>query len=285
MAGFNENDLILNRDGSVFHLNLKPGKISENIILVGDPGHVHRVSKFFDDVTYEMNQREFITHTGIYKKKKITVISTGMGTENLETALIEIDAIVNIDLKKRETKKEAKQLNLVRIGTSTSIQGDLKTGSQHVNLLAIGMGSLMDFYQLEQSDYEKSLCEKLQEALSTNFLPYCISCDDSLRQQITFDMVEGNVMTTPGFFVPQGRATRAPSRFSNLIDKILYFHFDDFWFTNLDMETAALYGMSRLLGHRAISINAIVSNSINNSILKEPNKTIDGIIMKVLERI
>ncbi len=285
MKRFNENDLILNRDGSIFHLNLKPGKISENIILVGDPGHVHRVSKFFEDVTYEMNQREFITHTGIYKKKKITVLSTGMGTENLETALIEIDAITNIDLKKRVEKKDFKQLNFIRIGTSSSIQSDLPVGSQHINNLAIGMGSLMDFYPLEQSEFETDICKKLQEALNISFLPYCVSADEGLKNQIAHDMIEGNVMTSPGFYAPQGRLTRIPAKYNNFIDKLLYFHFDDFWFTNLDMETAALYGMSRLLGHRAISINAIISNSIDNKLLKEPNKVVDDIIKKVLDRI
>jgi len=285
MARLSETDLILNKDGSVYHLNLKPGNVADTIILVGDPGRVHRVSQYFDDVEFEMNQREFITHTGKYKGKKLTVMSTGMGAENLEIVLIELDAIFNIDFKKREPKKEPKQLNLIRIGTSGALQEDLKVGSQVYNNYAVGLTSLMSFYQLKQNDFELKVVNELKNKLNLDFLPYCVKGDDQLKEQLAFDMIEGNTLTTPGFYAPQGRVTRMDSTFKNLLKDLLYFHVDDFWITNFEMETAALYAMSRMLGHKAISVNAILANRIKNTLLQNPNKTIDTIIKKILDRL
>ena len=262
MPRFSETDLILNKDGSVYHLNLKPGNVAETIILVGDPGRVHRVSQHFDDVEFEMNQREFITHTGKYKGKNLTVMSTGMGAENLEIVLIELDAIFNIDLKKREPKKVLKQLKLIRIGTSGALQEDLKVGSQVCNNYAIGLSSLMSYYNLEQDEFELRLVNELKNKLDLDFLPYCVNGDQELKKQFAFDMIEGNTLTTPGFYAPQGRFIRINTRYKNLLKDLLYFHFEDFWITNFEMETAALYAMSRMLGHRALSLNAILVNRI-----------------------
>lgn len=285
MARFSETDLILKSDGSVYHLNLKPGNISDTIILVGDPGRVHRVSRHFDDVEFEMNQREFITHTGNYKGKKITVMSTGMGSDNLEIVLVELDALFNLDLKKREPKKEMQTLTLIRIGTTASIQGEIKTGDHLVSQYAVGMGTLMSYYDFPQDDFEKKICVKLKEKFNLPFLPYCVNGDAELREKIAFDMSFGNTMTCPGFYAPQGRKIRINTRYPKLIDELLYFHEDDFWFTNFEMETAALYGMSRLLGHKALSISAVLLNRIDNEITGNANKILDGIIKKVLSRI
>lgn len=285
MASFTDDDLILNNDGSVYHLNLKPGDIYKTIILVDDPGRVHRVSRHFDKVHFEMNQREFITHSGTYKGKEITVVSTGMGAENLEIVLVELDLLFNMDLKKKEPKKDTTTLNLIRIGTSGSIQEELKLGSLLVNKYAVGMGSLMNFYSLPQNEFEKSVCENLQKELKLNFLPYCASCDDHLKEKLAFDITEGNAVTSPGFYAPQGRNLRIKTKYDKLIDNLLYFHLEDFWFTNFEMETAALYAMSRLLGHHAISLNAITVNRISHEKLKNINKPMDVIIKKVLDRI
>lgn len=285
MPGFSETELILNPDGSVYHLNLKPENIADTIILVGDPGRVHRVSRHFDEVEFEMNQREFITHTGCYQGKKITVMSTGMGSENQEIALIELDALVNIDLKKRVPKKELKSLNLIRIGTTASIREEIKAGSQLMSASAVGMGTLMTYYNLHQDEQEKNICSELKKRLDLPFLPYCVKGDSGLKDLVAFDMGAGNAMTCPGFYAPQGRNIRVGTRYPRLIDQLLYFHEDEFWITNFEMETAALYGMSRLLGHKAISISAVILNRINNEIAKAPNKVLDDIIRKVLSRI
>ncbi len=282
---FGEADLILNKDGSVYHLNLKPGNVSDTIILVGDPGRVHKVSQYFDEVEFEMNQREFITHTGKYKGKKITVMSTGMGVANLEIVLIELDALFNINLKKREPKADIHQLNLIRIGTSGGLREDLALGSQVVNNYAIGMSTLMNFYQLEQSDFEINVSQSLKSHLGLNFTPFCVKANEELKEKLAFDMIEGNTMTTPGFYAPQGRVTRIPKRYDNLVNELIYFHVDDFWITNFEMETAALYGMSRLLGHKALSINTILANRAKNTFSKNPYKQIEYLIKKVLERI
>jgi len=285
MPRFNDTDLILNKDGSVYHLNLKPGNVAENIILVGDPGRVHRVSQHFDDVEFEMNQREFITHTGKYKGKKLTVMSTGMGAENLEIVLIELDAIFNIDLKKREPRKDLTQLMLVRIGTSGALQEDLKIGSQVFNNYSIGLNPLNSFYQLDQTEFERSISLLLKNKLNLDFTPYCVKGDDELKARLAYDMIEGNTLTCPGFYAPQGRKTRIKSRNENLLEDLLYFHHENFWITNFEMETAGLYSMSRMLGHKALSINAILANRVKNTLLSSPNKPIDAIIKKVLDRI
>lgn len=285
MARFSESDLILNPDGSVYHLNLKPGNVADTIILVGDPGRVHRVSRHFDDVEFEMNQREFITHTGVYHDKKITVMSTGMGASNLEIVLIELDALFNIDLSKREPKKNFTQLNLIRIGTTASIQSEIKTGTQLVSNYAVGMGNLTAFYNFPQSDFETRICEKLKEKFDLPFMPYCVNGSPELKEKIAYDMAAGNTMTCPGFYAPQGRKVRIETKYPKLIDDLLYFHEEDFWFTNFEMETSALYSMSRLLGHNALSISAVILNRIDNELTKNANKTLDAIIKKVLARV
>ena len=163
MKEFSDTDLILNRDGSVYHLSLKPNQVSNNIIVVGDPGRVHRVSRHFDEVQFEMNKREFITHTGIYNNKKITVLSSGMGPDNIEIIMIELDALFNIDLKKKAPKKDRKQFNIIRIGTSGGIQEELKLGSPVVASFGVGLDNLMQFYDLPQDDFELSIGKELQK--------------------------------------------------------------------------------------------------------------------------
>lgn len=285
MPDFSVSDLILNGDRSVYHLNLKPGNISDTIILVGDPGRVHRVSRHFDDVEFEMNQREFITHTGSCKGKKITVMSTGMGSENLEIALIELDALFNLDLKKREPKKELKALNLIRIGTTASIQSEIEPGTHMVNNYAVGMGTLMTYYNLPQDEFETEICHTLKKKFNLPFLPYCVNGDEGLREKIAFDMTQGNSLTCPGFYAPQGRKVRIGTKHRDLVNEFLYFHQDNFWITSFEMETAALYGMSRLLGHNALSVSGIIHNRISQKSSQTPNKILDDIIKKVLARI
>lgn len=282
---YSETDLILNKDGSVYHLNLRPKDISDKIIVVGDPNRVHRVSRFFDSIDFEMNKREFITHTGTYKKKKITVISSGMGTDNVEILMHELDALVNVDLVHREPKSRKKRLQIIRVGTSGSIQEDLRLGSHLATEYAIGLDSLIHFYDYKHKGKEKRISQKLQKVLDLPFPPYCFKGSSTLLEKFQDCTVLGNTVTCPGFYAPQGRELRVPIKIKNIIDELGYFHEEDVWLTNLEMETAGYYALARLLGHDMISLNAIVANRIRNNLSKDPNKVIDALIKKVLERI
>lgn len=196
-----ETDLILNPDGSVYHLNLLPKNISDTIIAVGDPSRVYMVSQFFDEVEFEMNKREFITHTGRFNGKKITVISTGIGTDNVEIFFTELDALVNIDLKTREPKSKRKKLKVIRIGTSGSLQEDIAVGSFIASDYGVGLDNLMNFYDLPMNDEEAGVAHDLQKKIGLPFMPYVVRGSESLRQQIAFDMAVGNTVTTPGFML------------------------------------------------------------------------------------
>lgn len=287
MARISETDLILNEDGSVYHLSLLPKQISDTIITVGDPNRVYRVSELFDDVEFEMNKREFITHVGTYKGKRITVMSTGMGTDNIEIFLTELDALVNVDLKTREPKSRKKKLRIIRIGTSGALQEDIPVGSHLVSDYAVGFDNLMTFYDLKQDDFEQAIAEDLRKEIGLPFTPYVVRGSEMLKKQIGSDMIVGNTVTTPGFYAPQGRSVRAASKFPKLLEDLNYYHnkSSDFWLTNFEMETAGYYAMGRLLGHEILSVNAIIANRIKNKFSKDPNKVVDALIKKVLERI
>lgn len=285
MGKYPESELILNKDGSVYHLNLKPQDISDIILTVGDPSRVYMISKYFDDIDFEMNRREFITHTGKYKGKKITVMSTGMGTDNVEIFMTEIDALVNIDLKKREPKARKKKLKIIRIGTSGSMQEDIPVGSHLASQNAVGFDTLMCFYNLPQNELEASIGNELKEASKLPFTPYVVSGSDLLLEQYGESMIIGNTVTCPGFYAPQGRELRIPLRNKNFFNSLNYYHKDDFWLTNFEMETAAYYALGRMLGHEVLSVNAIIANRVKNKFSKNPNKIIDSLIKKVLDRI
>lgn len=285
MNKFSKADLILNNDGSVYHLNLKPENVAKNIIVVGDPGRVYHISKHFDDIEFEMNKREFVTHTGTYKNKRITVMSTGIGVDNIEIVMIELDALFNIDLKKRIPKERKESFNIVRIGTSGAIQEDINVDSQVVAEYGIGMDNLMQYYHLEQTNLELEISKKLQTALNLSFSPYVVKGSKVLREKLGKGVRGGNTVTSPGFYAPQGRQLRLNVKNPKLLDQITYFNHNGFWLTNFEMETSMLYAFARLLGHEAITINAILSNRVKGTFSENPYKTIDSIISKVLERI
>ena len=231
-----------------------------------------------------MNKREFITHTGTYNGSRLTVMSTGMGVDNIEIALIELDALFNIDLKNRTPKDKKKSLNIVRIGTSGAIQEDLKVGSQVLSEFGIGMDNLMLYYNLPQTQIESAISEKLMDELNLPFAPYVVKGSESLKQKFGDGFVEGNTVTSPGFYAPQGRKLRIPLRNPKFLNQIATFHFENFWLTNFEMETSMIYAFARLLGHEALSINAILGNRAKGTFSKSPYKTIDSIIKKVLDR-
>ena len=280
-----ETDLILNPDGSVYHLNLLPKHISDTIITVGDPSRVYMVSQFFDEVEFEMNKREFITHVGKFNNKRITVISTGIGTDNIEIFFTELDALVNIDLKTREPKQRKRKLKIIRIGTSGALQEDIPVGTHLASDYAVGLDNLMNFYDLPMDDFEAGVAHDLHRKTGLPFMPYVVRGSNSLREQIGFDMMQGNTVTCPGFYAPQARELRLPLRFPKLLEDLNYYHKGEFWLSNFEMETSGYYAMARLLGHDAVSVNAIIANRIKNKFSKNPNKIVEALIKKVLERV
>lgn len=285
MAKIPESELILNPDGSVYHLNLRPEHLADTIIAVGDPGRVHQVSQYFDEVEFEMNKREFITHTGYLNKKRITVVSSGIGTDNVEILMTELDALVNIDLTKREPREKTKSLNIIRIGTSGSMQEDIKVGSYVATEYAIGFDTLGFFYNYAQTRAESQLASAIRETLGLGFTPYLAKGSSKLLDKLAPDMIRGNTVTAPGFYAPQGRTVRLPITHPKLVDKLMYFHDNNFWITNFEMETAGYYALGKLMGHQMLSLNAIVANRARNSFSKNPHKVVDGLIKKVLSRL
>lgn len=287
MARISETDLILNNDGSVYHLNLLPKHISETIITVGDPSRVYRVSQYFDDIEFEMNKREFITHVGVYKGKRVTVISTGIGTDNIEIFFTELDALINIDLKTREPRPRKKKLKIIRIGTSGSLQENIPLDSHLVTEYGVGFDNLMSFYNLEMDPFEEAIAKDIQKKTRIAFTPYVVKGSSMLRKQYAGDMMVGNTITAPGFYAPQGREIRVPLKYPKMVEELAKYHHkaNDFWLTNFEMETAGYYAMARLLGHEVLSVNAIIANRVKNKFSKDPNKVIDALIKKILERI
>jgi len=259
--------------------------VAEKIIVVGDPGRVHRISRHFDSIDFEMNKREFITHTGKYKGKRLTVISSGMGTDNVEILMTELDALFNIDLVHREPISRRKKLQIIRIGTSGTIRDEIKVGSHLATEYAIGMDPLLHFYDYKHKGKERLIVEQFQKTVGIPYLPYCFRGSTGLLEKFKDCTIVGNTVTCPGFYAPQGRQLRLPIRFRDIIDKMQYFHAEDIWLTNLEMETAGYYAFGKLLGHEVLSLNAIMANRVKNQFAKDPNKIIDSLIMKVLERI
>lgn len=285
MATIPESELIINPNGTVYHLNLLPEHISDTIITVGDPERVAKVSQYFDEMEVQVVKREFVTHTGYYKGKRLTVISTGMGTDNIDILMNELDALVNIDFRSRAVNEEKIKLNIVRIGTSGSLQEDVPLGSHLASHTSVGLDTLMEFYPLEQSSEEQSITGKLQQELGLGFRPYCVGGSQRLLQKIAFDMVPGNTLTCPGFYAPQGRVLRGGLRNANLLQTYNSFRHDGYRLTNFEMETAGYYSMGRILGHEMLSLNAIVANRMTHRFAENAEEVIDSLIRKVLDRI
>ncbi|WP_242916684.1 nucleoside phosphorylase [Pontibacter liquoris] len=285
MAAIPESELIINPDGSIYHLNLLPEHISDTIITVGDPERVAKVSQYFDEMEVQVAKREFVTHTGYYKGKRLTVISTGMGTDNIDILMNELDALVNIDFRTRIPNEEKISLKIVRVGTSGSLQESVPLGSHLASHTAVGLDSLMAFYPLPQSEEELKLTSALQQELGLGFQPYLVTASQHLLDKIAYDMLPGNTLTCPGFYAPQGRVLRAGLRNDALLHTYQNFRQGDYQFTNFEMETAGYYSMGRLLNHEVLSLNAIVANRITQKFAENADEVINNLIVKVLDRI
>lgn len=275
------SELIINPDGSIYHLHLKPEDLASTVFTVGDPDRVGLVSKYFDQIDFKTNKREFVTHTGWKNGQRVTVMSTGMGTDNIEILMTELDALVNVDLESREIKPEKTSLQIIRIGTSGSMQEDLPVGSILGSEIAIGMDTLMVYYPKLGGD--QSLAEAIQTELGLPFLPYQASASFDLLRKLNQDFVKGVTLTCPGFYAPQGREVRLKPRFDRMIERLSSLRIDGKRLTNFEMETAGYYAMGELLGHQMLSLNAIVANRPMKKFDSEAEKTVDRLIQLTLD--
>jgi uridine phosphorylase len=286
------SELILNADNTIYHLGLLPEQIAETIILVGDPDRVGEVSKHFDRIEHQVAKREFVTHTGELRGTRISVVSTGIGTDNVDIVLNELDALHNLDLATAQPKTEQRALRIVRIGTSGSIQSDLAVDTLLISDYGVGLDLLMQFYDLEYNTAEMSLADDLMAYLEGRsellVLPYAVQADRPLMRQLLADdtiFVRGNTVTCPGFYAPQGRITRGRTTEPKLLEHLTQFKSKFGRLTNMEMETAGIYGLARLLGHQAVSCNAILANRVTGEFSQNPQATIERLIEIVLKRL
>ncbi|WGK94113.1 MULTISPECIES: nucleoside phosphorylase [Flavobacterium] len=282
------SELILNPDGNVYHLNLKPENIAHDIIFVGDPDRVGKITQFFDSIEFSIQKREFKTQTGIYKGKRLTVLSTGIGPDNIDIVLNELDALVNIDLNTRQPKEQLTSLNIIRIGTSGSIQADIPVDSFVLSQFGIGLDNMLRSYIVDavtHTDMEDAFMTHTQWDVRKG-RPYAIACSETLEKRIESNqMHKGITCTIGGFYGPQGRVLRLPIQDSDLNSKMDNFEFKGNRITNLEMETTAIYGLSALLGHNALSLNAIIANRASGTFSEDPTKAVDELIAYTLDKL
>jgi uridine phosphorylase len=282
------SELILNPDGSVYHLNLKPEHIAHDIIFVGDQNRVEKISSQFDTIEFSFQKREFKTHTGTLNGKRISVISTGIGPDNIDIVMNELDALVNIDLITRQLKTTLTSLNIVRIGTSGSLQADIPVDSFVMSKYGLGLDNMLRSYlvdKISNTNMEEAFINHTHWD-SRKGRPYVISCSEKLEQLIESDKIhKGITATAGGFYGPQGRVLRLEIQDINLNSKMDNFKFEGNRITNLEMETAAIYGLSKLLGHNALSLNAIIANRATGTFSEDPYKAVDELIKYTLEKL
>ena len=281
-----ESELIINSRGAIYHLDVKPGEIAETIIVVGDPARVKEVSKYFDKVEVERHHREFITHTGWLGNKRISVVSTGIGTDNIDIVLNELDALVNIDFTTRTINNDLKHLNIIRIGTSGSLQGNVPVDSFVTSTHGLGIDNLMNFYLHENNEEEKQLLHSFvtqTQLHNRSSYPYIAGAAMSLMKHFVEGYYQGITVTCPGFYGPQGRVLRLGLTNPQLIDRLTGFEFGHHRITNFEMETAAIYGLGRALQHNCLSLNAIVANRIYKNFSADGNATVEKLIVKTLQ--
>ncbi len=282
------SEMPLQPDGSVYHLNLHPDEIADNVILVGDPGRVPVVSAKFNVIEIKKQNREIVTHTGLYKDKRVSVLSTGMGTDNLDIVINELDALVNIDLQKRVPKHTHKSLNLVRLGTCGGLQPDIDVNTYVASAYSLGMDGLLYYYKHDSKLLEKEIIsEFIAKTEWDNNLsrPYAIAASDELLKKIAFDIRKGITLTATGFYGPQCRVLRLPLAISDFAERLINVQSKGLQFANMEMESSALYGLSKLLGHEALTICVVIANRPNKTFSEGYHVAIDNLIDTVLDRL
>ena len=282
------SELILNPDGSVYHLNLLPEHIAHDIIFVGDPNRVEKITQFFDKIEFSAQKREFKTQTGMYKGTRMTVMSTGIGPDNIDIVMNELDALVNIDLVTRKPKETLVSLNIIRIGTSGALQADIPVDSLVMSQYGLGLDNMLRSYRIEPI-----LNPEIEEAFiaHTNWdlrkgRPYVIKCSETLEQLMDSDVIfKGITATAGGFYGPQGRKLRLEIHDDALNGKMDSFNYNDHKITNFEMETGAIYGLAALLGHQALSLNAIIANRACGTFSEDPYKAVDKLIAYAMDKL
>jgi uridine phosphorylase len=283
------SELIINPDGSIFHLKLKPGQIANDIILVGDPRRVKMVAGYFDKIELQVQNREFATITGEYQGKRLTVISTGIGTDNIDIVLNELDALVNLDFIKRELKTDYTKLSIIRIGTSGALQADIPINSYLVTRKSIGFDGLINFYARREEIVDINLENAFKNHTAWNPLmasPYVVDCDEYLFNKI-FDhqFLEGITISAPGFYGPQGRILRLKTVDPLMNRKIESFSFNNMRITNFEMESSAIYGLSKLMGHHALTVCLIIANRVVNNVVTNYKTEMERLVHLILNKL
>ena len=281
-----ESELIINARGAVYHLDLRPDELAHHIITVGDPDRVGEVTKYFDTIEVKRQHREFVSHTGYIGSKRITVVSTGIGTDNIDIVLNELDALVNIDFETRTIKEQITTLNIIRVGTSGALQADVPVDSFVASTHGLGLDNLLNFYRLEHNEQENQLLHSFitHTQLHAQIChPYISMASASLLKYFVDGFHQGITVTCPGFYGPQGRILRLGVRNPELIDRLTAFNFGQHRITNFEMETSGIYGLGKLLGHHCLSLSAIVANRIQKQFSKDSNAAVDQLIRRALE--
>lgn len=281
-----ESELIINNRGAVYHLNLRPEELADTIITVGDPDRVGTVSKHFDRIEGKFEHREFITHTGFIGNKRISVVSTGIGTDNIDIVLNELDALANIDFDTRTVKNIKQRLKIVRVGTSGSLQADIPVDSFVASTHGLGIDNLLNFYKQDNNDEEFAI---LQEFINHTKMgkhaaaPYIASAAPSLQKYFVEGFHQGITVTCPGFYGPQGRVLRLALQYPDLVNLLPTFRYGNHRISNFEMETSGIYGLGKLLNHYCLSLNAIVANRVLQTFSKDGTRVVESLIIKTLE--
>jgi uridine phosphorylase len=286
MSRIAESELIINPRGAVYHLDLTPDEIGTTVITVGDPDRVKEVSKYFDSIELKRQHREFISHTGYIGKKRLTVLSSGIGPDNIDIVINELDALVNIDFETREVKKQLRSINIIRIGTSGSLQPDIPVDSFVASTHGLGVDNLLNFYRHEQNEQENELIHSFITHTQIHGPighPYISSGSASLIKHFVDGFHQGITVTCPGFYGPQGRILRLGVSSPQLVDRLTDFRFGQHRITNFEMETSAIYGLGKLLGHNCLAVNAIVANRVLKQFSKDGKATVENLIKKFIE--
>jgi len=283
-----DSELIINPDKTLYHIHLGEEHIAEHVILVGDPGRVKTIASYFDKIEYTSENREFVAATGNYNGTRITVLSTGIGTDNIDIVINELDAAVNFDLDNRIPKQNLKKLNLIRIGTSGSLQPDIPVDTYLVSSFGLGFDGVMHFYDVKYTSEEIEILNAFKSHMNwkyENASPYLVKASELLVEKIGFDWQKGITATANGFYGPQGRSLRLPLKDPEFNNKLSSFAFGNNKLTNYEMETSALYGLGSSLGHNTLTICAIIANRFNKSYSKDYKATVNKLIVEVLNRL
>ena len=281
-----ESELIINPRGAIYHLDLRPEELAHNVITVGDPDRVREVSKHFDHIEVKQQHREFITHTGTIGGKRISVLSSGIGPDNIDIVLNELDALVNIDFETRTVKQELTQLNIIRLGTSGSLQASVPVDSMVAGTHGLGVDNLLNFYKHENNEEERQLIHSFVTQTGLNRSvgdPYITGASPSLLKHFVEGSHHGITVTCPGFYGPQGRVLRLGISNPGFIDSLSHFSFGPHKIVNFEMETSAIYGLGSVLGHHCLSLNAIIANRIDKTFSKDPAALIEQLIQRSLQ--